>query len=704
MINNNFFESNKFLLIVSFISLILVFYLIFGFISLENKTIETQRDVEVLNSNIFNNRISKIKQVSKIISYNQDVLDFLNIKNINSGSSDIQYLIDVNKTLNNFRYIDDFIEEIYIYSNKSNYLVSFDNTFFDIESMYCKLIKFENLNFLQWKYNYLLNKNDNIFAPKVVARVKNNNIKVIPYIKKITRLGKYNNGILLFLINYEKIQELLKYPVENVNGFSLILDEENQVIASYNLGNTSIDKLLNTSKLRIDGKKYYINKIKFDKSNLTFIYATPVLQLIRPIQVIILLIIIALIIFIILILIKLILLSRKRSSYLKQLNSITNSKLEYKDLIPYIELVSNTEKVKETEFNKNLLFKRLIYNKEIVFQDINNVVNIDVETNVNLLKITLKDIKNKSFNNKILEDINFARINCYRLSKDLFSQKSFIYIDYDLNLWVLIPNENYKNIDKFYNKFLSLIPGKIIMIISNKYKFKDVKEATKECSKSELLIQNQSNSFGLHYYSEIAKRSGKLIFDRNTEINIINSIRDKNIELFNKEMDKIVINNFKNSNLSLESNIKLMEKLTQIAKIAYCNNSLKTFKTFYEVREFLNNIIEDDYLSKEDSFKNKILIEIEKNYSSYSFNLAKLSNILNVTENYLYHFIQTRFDKSFAKLLEDYRLKKAGELIENNSTLPINEIGSLCGYSNPQTFRRAFKKYYKILPSNYKSI
>nr|WP_237446365.1 helix-turn-helix domain-containing protein [Sphaerochaeta halotolerans] len=33
--------------------------------------------------------------------------------------------------------------------------------------------------------------------------------------------------------------------------------------------------------------------------------------------------------------------------------------------------------------------------------------------------------------------------------------------------------------------------------------------------------------------------------------------------------------------------------------------------------------------------------------------------------------------------------------------MTIGEITTLCGYSNSQTFRRAFKKRYGMLPSDY---
>lgn len=33
--------------------------------------------------------------------------------------------------------------------------------------------------------------------------------------------------------------------------------------------------------------------------------------------------------------------------------------------------------------------------------------------------------------------------------------------------------------------------------------------------------------------------------------------------------------------------------------------------------------------------------------------------------------------------------------------MTINEVTALCGYANSQTFRRAFRKHYGMLPSDY---
>ena len=58
--------------------------------------------------------------------------------------------------------------------------------------------------------------------------------------------------------------------------------------------------------------------------------------------------------------------------------------------------------------------------------------------------------------------------------------------------------------------------------------------------------------------------------------------------------------------------------------------------------------------------------------------------------------------KTFAQYLEAYRLEQALILIKSDKSMTINKVSKDCGYANPQTFRRAFKKYFNKLPSHFK--
>ena len=59
--------------------------------------------------------------------------------------------------------------------------------------------------------------------------------------------------------------------------------------------------------------------------------------------------------------------------------------------------------------------------------------------------------------------------------------------------------------------------------------------------------------------------------------------------------------------------------------------------------------------------------------------------------------LQTTLSKYFLKL----RMEKAADLLQNTS-LSIKEIGSQVGYGSGLTFSREFKKYFAVLPKNFR--
>ncbi len=98
----------------------------------------------------------------------------------------------------------------------------------------------------------------------------------------------------------------------------------------------------------------------------------------------------------------------------------------------------------------------------------------------------------------------------------------------------------------------------------------------------------------------------------------------------------------------------------------------------------------------------RILSYVEQNYPNPLLNLSQMAADFNIKENFLYYFFRSRIHKSFAQYLEDFRLEKAKTVIEADITEPVNTLAEKCGYANPQTFRRAFKKKYGITPSEFK--
>lgn len=61
------------------------------------------------------------------------------------------------------------LSEIYVYSDKSGYILSSRNAFLDPEKMYPTLFAFENLNYRQFKSKYLSAPFTRKFFPETTA-------------------------------------------------------------------------------------------------------------------------------------------------------------------------------------------------------------------------------------------------------------------------------------------------------------------------------------------------------------------------------------------------------------------------------------------------------------------------------------------------------------------------------------------------------
>lgn len=98
----------------------------------------------------------------------------------------------------------------------------------------------------------------------------------------------------------------------------------------------------------------------------------------------------------------------------------------------------------------------------------------------------------------------------------------------------------------------------------------------------------------------------------------------------------------------------------------------------------------------------RISAYIQKNYSNQLLNISQMAQDFGTKESFLYHFFKSRMNKSFACYLEDFRLENARSVFQTDMKACVNVLAGQCGYANPQTFRRAFKKKYGLTPSEFK--
>ena len=89
---------------------------------------------------------------------------------------------------------------------------------------------------------------------------------------------------------------------------------------------------------------------------------------------------------------------------------------------------------------------------------------------------------------------------------------------------------------------------------------------------------------------------------------------------------------------------------------------------------------------------------LQENFSDPSLCLSKLSGMFNISESYLSHLFKDRTGQNFSTHLENLRMDEAQRRLKSRDC-SLSTLYTELGYTNPTTWRRAFKKRFGITPS-----
>ncbi|MEZ4884319.1 MAG: substrate-binding domain-containing protein [Chitinophagales bacterium] len=100
-------------------------------------------------------------------------------------------------------------------------------------------------------------------------------------------------------------------------------------------------------------------------------------------------------------------------------------------------------------------------------------------------------------------------------------------------------------------------------------------------------------------------------------------------------------------------------------------------------------------------FVKKFITYVSDNFHRQDFQVADLCEELNISRSQLYRKIKALLDQSISDYIQNFRLKKAEELLVKDE-LSIAEIAYQVGYSSPDYFTKVFKSNYKVTPTQFR--
>ena len=101
------------------------------------------------------------------------------------------------------------------------------------------------------------------------------------------------------------------------------------------------------------------------------------------------------------------------------------------------------------------------------------------------------------------------------------------------------------------------------------------------------------------------------------------------------------------------------------------------------------------------AFLDKVLEAIENNLANENFGVEELALEIGISRVHLHRKLKFLTGKSTGKLIKEFRLKKAMELLQNN-VATSSEISSQVGFGSPSYFNTCFREYYGYPPGKVK--
>ena len=97
----------------------------------------------------------------------------------------------------------------------------------------------------------------------------------------------------------------------------------------------------------------------------------------------------------------------------------------------------------------------------------------------------------------------------------------------------------------------------------------------------------------------------------------------------------------------------------------------------------------------------ELAMEYIRNHFQEDLTVAKLARYVGLNRSYLTTVFQSVLHMSPQQFLMRFRMTRAAQLLRENE-LSVGEIARSCGYPDPLTFSKAFKRTMEVTPSQYR--
>lgn len=144
-----------------------------------------------------------------------------------------------------------------------------------------------------------------------------------------------------------------------------------------------------------------------------------------------------------------------------------------------------------------------------------------------------------------------------------------------------------------------------------------------------------------------------------------------------------------------------MDLLNYVPTLVSATSVEELETTFNKILEYTCSMIAQKYQSESRNIVLTICRYVEENYMNQLLSVGHIADVVNRNPKYISRVFKQEHGEGLLDYINSYRISKATELM-HNSSYTLNEISEMVGYSNIQSFRRAFTKFTGKNPSDFK--
>jgi two-component system, response regulator YesN len=222
------------------------------------------------------------------------------------------------------------------------------------------------------------------------------------------------------------------------------------------------------------------------------------------------------------------------------------------------------------------------------------------------------------------------------------------------------------------------------------------------------------------FYEDAPTAATSYSYPLDTEENVIRAVRSGNTELLETLLGSITHDNLASRSLSSIDTrnllielggtaVRLLDGLPEEARpdgaqLERWNRSAREPECLEEIGEVLRALAQaygQAKRSHNSAMAESVRRYLAANFARHDLGLTLIADTFGISENYLSNFYKEQTGERLSEAIQRARFDEAVRLLVETSE-PVDRVAARCGYDNVGSFRRAFKRWNGLSPSDFR--